>query len=194
MQNTKRKTKSGFTLLETLVAIAILMISIASAFSLAPEGISGARFAKNQTVATYLAQEALEVAHNLRDNSMLFSPNQADPLSWLGGLSQCIDKLCTVNPITLELNLCSGSCPPVKIITGVDGSYTYGNGTIFDFDPNPRNSIFTRTVTVKNKMNSTIGRDDTEAKITVKVTWKEGIITKSTEISTELFDWWTYSK
>jgi prepilin-type N-terminal cleavage/methylation domain-containing protein len=192
VSQTTINNKSGFTLLETLVAVAILMISISSAFSLAPEGLSGSRFAKNQTTATYLAQEALEIVHNSRDNKMLFSPNSADPLNWLANVKQCRDELCTVNPINLELDECNGNCPPVKMIhDDVDDSITYGNGRYFDA---AQNTIFTRTVSIQQVPNSTIGRDDTEAKVTVVVSWKEGVITKRTEVSENIFDWMTFNK
>lgn len=189
-----KKFKAGFTLLETLVAVAILMISISSAFALAPEGLSGSRFAKNQTTATYLAQEALEVVHNSRDNKMLFSPNSSNALNWLDNVKQCLDKLCTVNPITLDLDVCTKACPPLKTIKSVDDSITYGNGVIFDTDSSSQTSIFTRTVTIQKVPNTTIGNNDTEAKVTVRVSWKEGIISKNTEVSENIFDWWTYNK
>jgi prepilin-type N-terminal cleavage/methylation domain-containing protein len=193
-ENKNFKASSGFTLLETLVAVAILMISISSAFSLAPEGLAGSRFAKNQTTATYLAQEALEIVRSNRDNKMIHSQDTADPLNWLAKVSQCIDELCTVNPINLDMDQCSGSCPPVRtLLDTVNDSLIYGNGQYFE---SAQNSIFTRTVTIKKVLNKTIGptRDDTEIKVTVRVTWKEGVISKNTEVSEYLFDWATWNK
>src|SRR3989344_2363041 len=189
------KSQSGFTLLETLVAIAILMIAIASAFGLAPEGLVGARFAKNQTTATYLAQEGLEVVHNMRDNAMFFAPNPDDPMNWLVNVSQCINRKCTVNPIEEKLDICPGDkCPPIQSIHTLDGSIAYGNGQVFSSDSTVQGTIFTREVSLTKVFNDTISRDDTEAVLTVKVSWKEGRVTKTTEISETLFDWWSYSK
>lgn len=186
--------QKGFTLLETLVAVAIMMIAIASAFGLAPEGLVGARFAKNQTTATYLAQEGLEVVHNIRDNAMLFSPDPTNPLNWLRGFTQCIGRQCTVNAIEDTVDVCPSVCPPVQSIQTIDGGIAYGNGQLFSSDSTVQNTIFTRSIIVKKVPNSTIGRDDTEATVLVKVSWKEGRVTKVTSISENIFDWWTYTK
>ncbi len=192
-QIAKLKTRGGFTLLETIVAVAILMVAIGSAFGLAPEGLVGARFAKNQTTATYLAQEVLESIHNARDNAMYFSPSE-DPLNWLSGFAQCIGVKCTINAIDLVFTPCSATCPPLKAVTTSDGGSAYGNGGFFDSDPSVVSTIFTRSVTVQKVQNTTIGRDDTEALVTVSVTWKEGSVTKDTRIEDTIFDWWTYNK
>jgi len=188
--------KKGFTLLEALVAIAILMMAIGSAFALAPQGLTGSRFARNQTTATYLAQEGLEVVHNMRDNAMFFAPNTADPLNWLAYVSACIDKLCTVNAIEEKLEVCGGSCPPLLSIQTPEGGVAYGNGPLFSTDPTVQTTIFTRSVTLHKILNRTIGptRDDTEASVIVRVTWKEGNLTKVTEVKETLFDWWTFTK
>lgn len=185
----------GFTLIETLVAVAILMITIGSAFGLAPQGLIGARFAKNQTTATYLAQEAIEVVRIIRDNSMLFSPNQNDPMNWLGSLNECVDTWCTLNAIEPRLYPCTDSpiCPPLLVIESNEG-VTYGNGDIFSLDPSVKSTIFTRQVLVTRISNNKIGRDDTEVLVTAKVIWKEGLVSKTTEVQTTMFDWWTSNK
>lgn len=68
MRNNK---KAGFTLLEALVAIAIVLVAISTAFTIIPQGQIAIRHIKNQITATYLAQEALEVVRNHRDKYML---------------------------------------------------------------------------------------------------------------------------
>ncbi|HEY4483324.1 MAG TPA: prepilin-type N-terminal cleavage/methylation domain-containing protein [Candidatus Paceibacterota bacterium] len=196
------KCEAGFTLLETLVAVAILMIAIGSAFGLAPQGLMGARFAKNQTIANYLAQDALETVHNIRDNSMFFSPNPGDPYNWLSGFSECQGgKWCTVDTINNTVAPCLGitadSCPPLDMIqTKTDGGVAYGNGPLFRNDPTVQNSIFNRAVTIENIPNNTIasGNIDTEALVTVRVTWQEGKLKRQAQTAETLFDWWTTSK
>ncbi len=181
-------------MLETLVAVAILMIAIGSAFGLAPQGLIGARYARNQTTATYLAQEAVEVVHNIRDNAMLFANDPGDPFSWLSGLSECINRWCTVNPITATVDPCSDDCAPLLVIRTGNSSPVYGNGELFDLDQSATPSIFTRQFMVTHVQNDTIGRNDTEAKVVVRVRWQEGLLTNDTEVSENLFDWWTAAK
>lgn len=82
--------KSGFTLIEALVAISILMIAIASPMMLAQKGLSTATLSKDQMVATFLAQDAIEAVKNIRDQIAM------DPIAkdWLNSgtinLEPCI--------------------------------------------------------------------------------------------------------
>lgn len=64
----KRQNNKAFTLIETLVAITILMIAIAGPLTVASKGFTSALDAKNQSVAINLAQEGLEYINNVKDN------------------------------------------------------------------------------------------------------------------------------
>src|SRR3989338_6006412 len=186
----KIKFREGFTLLETLVAVAILMIAVGSAFGLAPQGLMGARFAKNQTTANYLAQDALEAVNNIRDNSMFFSPDPSNPYNWLSGLSECEGKnWCVIDSVNNLVTQCPGTglaaaCPPLDMIQTDDGGVAYGNGPLFSKDPTVQNSIFTRKFNIQNVPNDIIapGNVDTEALVTVRVEWKEGKLNRQTQI------------
>lgn len=63
-----KKQNRAFTLIETLVAITILMIAIAGPLTVASKGLTSALDAKNQSVAINLAQEGLEYINNMKDN------------------------------------------------------------------------------------------------------------------------------
>lgn len=63
---TPQKLKSGFTLVEALVAITVLLMGVLGPLSLAANGIADGLFARNQITANYLAQEAMEVVINKR--------------------------------------------------------------------------------------------------------------------------------
>lgn len=65
---------SGFTLVETLVAVTILIVGVIGPLSLAARGISDGLFAQNQLTANLLAQEALETIANLRNSNILANP------------------------------------------------------------------------------------------------------------------------
>lgn len=86
-----QKGNTGFTLVEALVAISILMIAIASPMTLAQKGLSTATLSKDQMVASFLAQDALEAARNIRDE-IATRNNTGDWLSGNGSglsLSNC---------------------------------------------------------------------------------------------------------
>src|SRR3989338_7592676 len=79
----------GFTIIETLVAIAILALALTGPMALAERGLVSARAAGQEVVAFYLAQEAFEFVKNVRDGDMLKGGGGA---SWLTGLNKCINE------------------------------------------------------------------------------------------------------
>lgn len=62
---------TGFTLLETLVALILIVSAIVGPFTLATRGIFNAKFAKNKLVALNLAQEGMEIVRHLRDTNVI---------------------------------------------------------------------------------------------------------------------------
>jgi len=56
----KYSLQKGFTIIETLVAVTVLMIAIAGPLTTAMKAYTAALEARNQTIAMYLAQEKLE--------------------------------------------------------------------------------------------------------------------------------------
>lgn len=82
----KEKKQAGFTLIETLVAITILMISIAGPLTVAHKGLTSALYARDQMIASYLAQDAIEYIKNFRDNNILAGDAS---IPWNKGFSGC---------------------------------------------------------------------------------------------------------
>ena len=70
----------GFTLIETMVALAIFSVSIVSLIAMTSQGVANVSLAKNKLIASYLAQEGIEVVRNNRD-SFGFDSLNPDPLS-----------------------------------------------------------------------------------------------------------------
>ncbi|MEI6528758.1 MAG: prepilin-type N-terminal cleavage/methylation domain-containing protein [bacterium] len=70
-KNNNGKSKRGYTLMEALVAIAIIMVAVASPITIAQKGLNSAVYSKNQLIASYLAQDAIEYVKNLRDQNIL---------------------------------------------------------------------------------------------------------------------------
>lgn len=64
---------SGFTIVETIVALFIFSVSITAMMGVLARGIQNTNYAKNKLTATYLAQEGIEHIRNLRDNYVYFS-------------------------------------------------------------------------------------------------------------------------
>jgi len=67
-----KKQNTGFTLVETLVAISIFTISILGLMSVMARGVSDTSYVKQKVVAGYLAQEGIEYVRNKRDTDVLY--------------------------------------------------------------------------------------------------------------------------
>ena len=97
MLNTKQKinviNKRAFTLIEALVAVSILMIAITAPMYLTQKSLSTASLAKDQMVASFLAQDAIEAVLNIRDEIALRGEGEdwLDPEGLLG-VCLCNDK------------------------------------------------------------------------------------------------------
>lgn len=68
-------TTKGITLVECIVAVTILAIALAGPMTLASQSLRASRDARDELVATHLAEESIEVVHSVRDN------NSADDLT-----------------------------------------------------------------------------------------------------------------
>lgn len=62
---------SGFTLIETLIAVTILTLSVAGPLYSASRAIVAAQTARDQLTASYLAQEGIEYVRAMRDHEYL---------------------------------------------------------------------------------------------------------------------------
>ena len=62
--------KQGFTLVETLVAISILMIAITGPLTIASKALTTALTSRDQVIATFLAQDVHEYIHSIKDRNL----------------------------------------------------------------------------------------------------------------------------
>jgi len=80
------KSLTGFTLVETIVSVAVLMLAITPALFTAYKSISLNTFSQKQIIAFYLAQEATEYIRNKRDTNVL-NDRIIGFLGWMNVLS-----------------------------------------------------------------------------------------------------------
>ena len=181
----------GFSLVETIVAIAVLSFAMVAPLSLAQRGLSASVYARDQITAFYLGQEAVEYVRNIRDTNNL-SGNSGGPV-WLLGLEACMDPgVCGVDVTGTngEVIDCSAQSSNDCLLTlrsssGIYGSErdSGGNATSGAAD-----SIFKRKIQIKIVP---IGGDDfAEADITVTVSWMSGVISKTVVIQERIFNWY----
>lgn len=163
---------SGFTLVETLVAISILLVATAGPMTIAAQGLQSAFYAREQLTAYSLGQEALDLARAVRDENALAGED------WLTGIpSACEssnDDGCGVDVRTLEWNDCSGSADACTLnydtstLSTDRGVYTYEDGDA---------SVFTRRIWIEEVV------ADREAEVLVEVSWPSGLFSEDRVIT-----------
>ena len=69
----QKKGKPGFSVLELMIAVFVLVIGIVGALGLISSTILNSMATRNATIASGLAQEGVELVRNIRDNNMLLA-------------------------------------------------------------------------------------------------------------------------
>lgn len=79
-----KNSQSGFSLVETLVAITILLIIIVGPMTITSQSARSTSFSSEQVVAFFLAQEGLELMQKERDEffNLHFRNETANPTPW----------------------------------------------------------------------------------------------------------------
>lgn len=84
MKNFFQKNQKGFSILETVVALAIITVGILGVLSLFTQTIRSGELSINQEIAINLAQEGIEVIRNKRDSNWLIQTEPETP--WNEGI------------------------------------------------------------------------------------------------------------
>ncbi len=177
--------RQGFTLIETLVAISILVVAVTAPLSLASQSLFASFYAKDQVTAAYLAQEAIEIIRQKRDhNIMLILESQSTiPIArtfWVDGIITSGDSATlAVDAKDLSINSCSdinSSCAVLK----TDGDiYNHSTGA---------NSRFSRIVTIERDTSPTGNINEIEVSATVR--WQTGsFVPRTFTIKESLYNW-----
>ncbi|OHA08412.1 MAG: hypothetical protein A3A44_00210 [Candidatus Sungbacteria bacterium RIFCSPLOWO2_01_FULL_60_25] len=182
----------GFTLVETVVALAVITGALVGPFLLSSRSIFNARYAKSRLIAANLAQEGIEIIRSYRDNNVLAGD------SWDAGLddgSYRVDVICAGSPCrpaqagsAANFASCAGSCSDLIKFDSASGIYSY-SGT--------QETGFRRTVTI-DRAPIDVGagsRSDAgvaaEKQMFVKsvVIWTDGRVSRAMQVDEILYDW-----
>lgn len=174
-KNQIRLHTRGFTLVETLVAITVLLLVIIGPMTIAQKGIQNAYFANEQITATMLAQEAIEAVRILRDQDALDAYDDTigdDTGDWMP--SNC-SVACTFDAEEGGFDACSGGVCEKLEIDEDTGKYVH-NGDV--------ESQFTRSITVGSEVGGGVP-------VTVDVTWNAstfGGTVRTVKLQTWVYD------
>ena len=180
---TQQKNK-GFTLLETLIAIAILGVSLGAAFGVAQKALKASAVAKDQTTAFFLASEGLELVREVRDNVAIYNnlPTTSIQIDWLKPFhDRCNDfTVCVydIDPASAGLTITSGNLTTPTSISNCNGTscvLNISNTPTFYTSGSAGGggaSRFSRAIQIsESKMNDVNGVSEKEAVVTVTVSW-----------------------
>ncbi len=174
----KTKNKKAFTLVETLVAIAVLVTSIVAPLSIAATSMFQARYSRDQIVATYLAQESIEMIRYVRDRNMMkaLAGKTAD---WLEFIPR--DRWFSPDWETAQdgdFQVCSNPSDPTSCqYLSYNGAYVLGSSG--------ENTPFKRAVRVTVNPSMT-----DEITVESRVYWISGSgAERMVEVKTHLYNW-----
>ncbi len=158
------RSKGGFSLMEVIIAIGVIVTTLITLIALISSVVSGLKPAKFKLTATSLAQEGLEIVRNIRDSNWL--SYKRVPENWRDGLAAG-DYRAQYD----ELTLFSWADLPLKIDS--NGFYQYNSGS---------NTPFKRKITIGH-----IG--DNQIKAVSEVTWQEKGKSYTIEAESRLYNW-----
>ncbi len=192
-------SKFGFTLIETVVALALLTAALAGPVTLATRSIFHTRFSKNKLIAAQLAAEGIEFVRQKRDTNIMRGVDWGTDLPAVGiALSYQRD---------IDVAVLWVSCGSCNAPLG----YNRSNGLYFQGGCSPNCTPFTRVITVDRSIGpesvllpaflpllpSPPGRaagsvtiiQDNRMRITSTVTWQDNIGPQSLTLTQIIYNW-----
>ncbi len=171
---------SGFSLIETLVALVIITITISAGLMLTLSSIHEITKNKNQITAIYVSQECLELIRNNRDTAWKqnFSPFCAFPDKNAEYSIEISNKKINPSDCVSGWGMIIKKNPKnFQILQNDEGfNHTYGAPTIFQ-----------RKITLSSDKKNNV--EPQKIIFTCKVSWPEQKETKQIQISEVLTNW-----
>lgn len=197
-------SQSGFSLVETLVAITILLLVIIGPLSISSSTARSTAFASEQVTAFFLAQEGLELAQKGRDELVLerlSSNGAADPWSKFqkdsGRLENAPFRFCYANGCGLSIDnagrvtikrLGSGANSGSNLYLSTSPAttrarYLYDTSGSPTLDPTLTLTLYSRSIKFDRVSAN-------EVSVVSTVTWQSGFSreVQKVEVQTSLFD------
>lgn len=175
----------AFTLVETLVAIAILMISISGPLAIANKALTASLYAKDQSTASFLAMEEMEIIKNIRNSNS----HESKEL-----LSGDLKPACADANNYCELSMANSSTNSLLLNSSTDctlaGCKLYVTSDSYNFSPIGNPTIFRRYFHLIPIRTFTIPPNTTteyEYQAVVVVSWNEGTVSNNVTLTDELF-------
>jgi prepilin-type N-terminal cleavage/methylation domain-containing protein len=166
----------GFTLIEMMIAIFVMVVGMMGVLSLLQRVIFSGSLSSSRLVAAYLAQEGLEIVRNVRDTNWLEARSAAN--DWdeginlaCGGAGFIVDYKHSYGPSQIDPSFPCYSGQYLN--TDANGFYSYSSGT---------QTKFKRTIKVSSP-------DSAIRNVAVEVIWTDGGASYSLSVQENLYNW-----
>ncbi len=143
----EKKNLGGFTLIEVLTAIFLIVVGVIAALSLILQTISYTNLSSSKLVASYLVQEGIEIVRNIRDTNWL------EEEDWKTGLGDD----------DWEADYTSQNLTDIY-----DGDFLKINGGFYNYTSGA-DTKFTRKITIVSDTDGAAPR----LKVSVEVEWQQ---------------------
>ena len=166
--------KKGFTIIETLVAITILMLAIVGPMTVSQKSLVASIYAKDQIIASYLAQDAMEYLKNKRDTYL----SNSTFANWVSTYGACT----SANPCSVDTYADSFDAPCVNSCRLYDRGDRY--------TPNQASAtqtIFSRSFYIDSSASAT-SNSSNEVKVVVRVWWQNNANLSEMVIESQFFN------
>lgn len=167
-----KKSGGGFTLLEMMMAVFVILVGILGAMALIQRVLFFGSLSQSRLAAAYLAQEGIEIIRNVRDTNWLEDNPWDEGLTVCGGVGFIADYNHSYGPTQIDPSFpCySGQYLNIASTTGFYG-YTSGAQTKFQR---------------KIRINS-LSPD--ELNVLVEISWTEKEVHYSFSVQENLYNW-----
>lgn len=201
------QNRNGYTLLETIIALAVILGALVGPISLVIRGIYDFSFAKNKIIAINLAQEGIELIRVIRENNQICLENErgrGSSRTWqtdydgrlpssLLGVNRTADainirqyscgSIVIRNPTLANLG---AACATIPLRADTNGNYGYAPG---------QPTIFSRCISITRPSASESGPRGLTIppadmmNVTSVVSWSERGINRSISLTERLYNW-----
>lgn len=202
------RNQNGYTLLETIIALAVILSALAGPVSLIIRGIHNFSFSKNKIIAVNLAQEGIELIRVIRENNQICIEKEGrrngPPRTWqtdydgsipssLLGTNRTADALAirqySCGSVTIRnptLANFGAACATTPLRINANGNYNYTDG---------QPTIFSRCISITRPSGSESGPQGLTIPpadmmdVALVVSWLERDIQRSISLTERLYNW-----
>lgn len=165
----------GFTLVEAIVAMGVISVGLVGSLVLISKSSSQVSILKDRVIAAHLAEEGIEVVHNIRDT------NWIKGLGWLTNIPDTVVGIVDYDSGSIDV---SDNSEGRKCLDWDGDTYKHAVSPSYSCT-----TTFKRHIEIATKTETIAGNNINYIEIKSIVSWKEKSLDKSLTVIDHLYDW-----